>query len=148
VVQGDAWIIDFEGEPARPLEERRRKTSPLRDVAGLLRSLDYAAAVALRGEEGVAPIEDPLFAPFLERLRRRASAVFLSSYRDVLEQAQVRWVTNEAFAPLLALFLLEKAAYEVGYEAANRPGWIGVPMTGLLQLMASTAVDGTKEGDA
>ncbi|BBD80325.1 maltose alpha-D-glucosyltransferase [Aerosticca soli] len=148
VVQGDAWIIDFEGEPARPLEERRRKTSPLRDVAGLLRSFDYAAAVALRGEEGVAPIEDPLFAPFLERLRRRASAVFLSSYRDVLEQAQVRWVTNEAFAPLLALFLLEKAAYEVGYEAANRPGWIGVPMTGLLQLMASTAVDGTKEGDA
>jgi maltose alpha-D-glucosyltransferase/alpha-amylase len=141
VVQGDAWLIDFEGEPARPLEERRVKTTPLRDVAGFLRSLDYVAAVALRGEEGIAPIEDPLFAPFLERFRLRASEVFLGAYVAVLERAPVRWIATGALAPLLELFLLDKAAYEIAYEAANRPGWLGVPLQGLLRLADEASIE-------
>ncbi|MEI7037432.1 maltose alpha-D-glucosyltransferase [Fulvimonas yonginensis] len=140
VVQGDAWLIDFEGEPARPLAERRVKTTPLRDVAGFLRSLDYAAAVALRGEDGVAPLEDPLFAPFLERFRLRASEVFLAAYVGVLERAPVRWVDAVALVPLLELFLLDKAAYEIAYEAANRPGWLDVPVEGLLRLTDEAAI--------
>jgi maltose alpha-D-glucosyltransferase/alpha-amylase len=142
VVQGDAWLIDFEGEPARPLEDRRVKTTPLRDVAGFLRSLDYVAAVAQRGEEGVAPIEDPLFAPFLERFRLRASEVFLGAYIAVLERAPVRWIGAEALVPMLELFLLDKAAYEIAYEAANRPGWLGVPLQGLLRLTDEAAIGG------
>jgi maltose alpha-D-glucosyltransferase/alpha-amylase len=142
VVQGDAWLIDFEGEPARPLEDRRVKTTPLRDVAGFLRSLDYVAAVALRGEEGVAPIEDPLFAPFLERFRLRASEVFLAAYVAVLERAPVRWVSAAALVPMLELFLLDKAAYEIVYEAANRPGWLGVPLQGLLRLTDEACIGG------
>jgi maltose alpha-D-glucosyltransferase / alpha-amylase len=140
VVQGDAWLIDFEGEPARPLAERRVKTTPLRDVAGFLRSLDYVAAVALRGEDAVAPIENPLFAPFLERFRLRASEVFLAAYIAVLERAPVRWVDAAALAPLLQLFLLDKAAYEIAYEAANRPSWLGVPLQGLLRLTEEAAI--------
>ena len=141
VVQGDAWLIDFEGEPARPLEDRRIKTTPLRDVAGFLRSLDYVAAVALRGEEGVAPVEDPLFAPFLERFRLRASEVFLAGYVAVLEHAPVRWIGADALVPLLQLFLLDKAAYEIAYEAANRPGWLGVPLQGLLRLTDEASIE-------
>ncbi|HET6431495.1 maltose alpha-D-glucosyltransferase [Dyella sp.] len=134
VVKGDAWLIDFEGEPARPLEERRQKGSPLRDVAGLLRSLDYAAAVAQRGEDGVAPVEDEHYHAYLEAFRQRAGEVFLRAYVDVLDHAQPRWVGEEALKPLLELFLLEKAAYEIAYEAANRPGWVAVPLRGLLAL--------------
>jgi maltose alpha-D-glucosyltransferase/alpha-amylase len=140
VVQGDAWLIDFEGEPARPLDERRHKTTPLRDVAGFLRSLDYVAAVAQRGDDGMAPIEDPLFAPFLERFRLRASEVFLGAYVAVLERAPVRWIGAEALVPVLQLFLLHKAAYEIAYEAANRPGWLGVPLQGLLRLVDEASI--------
>jgi maltose alpha-D-glucosyltransferase/alpha-amylase len=144
VVQGDAWLIDFEGEPARSLDERRRKTSPLRDVAGFLRSLDYAAAVARRGEDGTAPVEDAGFAPYLERFRERAARVFLDAYVAVLDNTPRRWATPEALAPLLELFLLDKAAYEINYEAANRPGWLNVPLQGLLRL-ATTAIAETAE---
>ncbi|MBB3226933.1 maltose alpha-D-glucosyltransferase/alpha-amylase [Luteibacter sp. Sphag1AF] len=132
VVQDDAYIIDFEGEPARTLAERRAKVSALRDVAGFLRSLDYAAAMAKRGEDGLAPVADPGFADYLARFRERSAAVFLSAYRAVLDAAPVRWVSPEALAPLVELFVIEKAAYEVSYEAANRPTWLDVPVRGLL----------------
>lgn len=131
-MQDDAYIIDFEGEPARSLEERRGKGTPLRDVAGFLRSLDYAAAMARRGEDGFAPVEDPGFGDYLARFRERASRVFLQAYRAVLDAAPSRWVNPDALAPLIELFVIEKAAYEVTYEAANRPGWLDVPLRGLL----------------
>ncbi|TCV97317.1 trehalose synthase [Luteibacter rhizovicinus] len=132
VVQDDAYIIDFEGEPARTLAERRAKVMSLRDVAGFLRSLDYAAAMAMRGEDGLAPVEDAGFGEYLAQFRERAVSVFLAAYRTVLDTAAVRWVEADAFAPLLELFVIEKAAYEVNYEAANRPGWLDVPVRGLL----------------
>ena len=119
VVQGDAFIIDFEGEPARPPEQRRRKSSPLRDVAGLLRSFDYAAAAAAPGRSAASPSTEERRGPLLERFRVRATQRFLECYRAVLNEAPHRWVPRDAEAPLLNLFLLEKAAYEIRYEAAQ-----------------------------
>jgi len=145
VVQDDAYIIDFEGEPARTLDERRGKSSPLRDVAGFLRSLDYAAAMARRGEDGLAPVEDEGFAVYLARFRERSSRVFLEAYRRVLDEAPVRWIDADALAPVLELFVIEKAAYEVSYEAANRPGWLDVPLRGLLQAARGDTAQELKE---
>jgi maltose alpha-D-glucosyltransferase/alpha-amylase len=136
VAQGDAVIVDFEGEPARPLSERRAKGSPLRDVAGLLRSLDYAAAVATTTEVSAAAVAAPSErrAALIARWQQEASSAFLDAYRAVEAIASPRWVPEGAEAALLDLFLLEKAAYEVRYEAANRPDWIGVPLRGLAAI--------------
>ena len=136
VAQGDAVIVDFEGEPARPLEERRAKGSPLRDVAGLLRSLDYAAAVAIATEVSGAATAAPneRRAALLRHWQSEAERAFLAAYRGVAAAAEHPWVPAEGEAALLDLFLLEKAAYELRYEAANRPTWLGLPLRGLTAL--------------
>ncbi|KAF1006462.1 MAG: Trehalose synthase/amylase TreS [Luteibacter sp.] len=145
VVQDDAYIIDFEGEPARSLDERRGKSSPLRDVAGFLRSLDYASAMARRGEDGLAPMDDAGFGDYLARFRERSSRVFLEAYRRVLDEAPVRWIGADELAPVLELFVIEKAAYEINYEAANRPGWLDVPLRGLLNATRGETAHELKE---
>jgi maltose alpha-D-glucosyltransferase/alpha-amylase len=136
-------LIDFEGEPARSLEERRRKTSPLRDVAGLLRSFDYAAAAMSTAPEaqvlGTAPSVQATSGKqkkdlLLARFREQASAAFLDGYRQVAVLAENKWYEGSAESALLDLFLIEKAAYEICYEAANRPTWICIPLRGLDQL--------------
>jgi maltose alpha-D-glucosyltransferase/alpha-amylase len=136
VAQGDAVIVDFEGEPARPLEERRAKGSPLRDVAGLLRSFDYAAHMATATEASGAATAAPSErrAALIARWQQEAERAFLDAYREVEASAENPWVPGEAAAALLDLFLIEKAAYEIRYEAANRPAWIGVPLRGLAAL--------------
>jgi maltose alpha-D-glucosyltransferase/alpha-amylase len=129
---GDAFIIDFEGEPAKPLAERRAKSSPLRDVAGLLRSFQYAAAAARlnRGTAALAGAEAPL-----QRFVDEMSAQFLTAYRAAEQTAATRWVKDrKSEAALLDLFLLEKSAYEICYEAANRPAWIGIPLRGFAEI--------------
>ena len=131
VVQSDAFIIDFEGEPARTMEQRRAKSCPLRDVAGLLRSFEYAAAAALPGRVAASEQTSDRRRLLLQDFRHRAAASFLDAYRTVLHGAEPRWVPASAEDALLDLFLLEKAAYEIRYEAANRPTWIGIPLTGL-----------------
>jgi maltose alpha-D-glucosyltransferase/alpha-amylase len=135
VSSGDAFIIDFEGEPARPLAERRAKTSPLRDVAGLLRSFDYAVAVASSRAEGAAHTS-PGQAKVLDRFVDDASAAFLAAYRVGHAQSARQWVSEANEPALLDLFLLEKAAYEICYEAANRPPWLGIPVGGLARIAA------------
>ncbi len=135
VVQGDAFIIDFEGEPARTMEQRRAKSCPLRDVAGLLRSFDYAAAQASEGRAAVSEQAEQRRQTVLADFRTRAAAEFLGAYRAVLESASPRWVEKAAETALLDLFLLEKAAYEIRYEAANRPSWLGIPLAGLHGIM-------------
>jgi maltose alpha-D-glucosyltransferase/alpha-amylase len=141
VAQGDAVIVDFEGEPARSLEERRAKGSPLRDVAGLLRSFDYAASVAGASESSAtataAPSDRRL--ALLGRWQAEATDAFLRAYRAAAAEAPDRWVPAEGEEALLDLFLIEKAAYEVRYEAANRPTWIGLPLRGLAALAARVA---------
>jgi maltose alpha-D-glucosyltransferase / alpha-amylase len=130
VASADAYIIDFEGEPARPLVERRGKASPLRDVAGLLRSIDYAAATTLDPKNlAAAGLPDSRRRKFVIRLRESAERAFLSAYREVTDGN-----LDLGGPDLLDFFLIEKAAYEVGYEAANRPAWLPVPVGGLARL--------------
>jgi maltose alpha-D-glucosyltransferase/alpha-amylase len=130
VASGDAYIIDFEGEPAASIAERRAKTSPLRDVAGLLRSIDYAAATLIdRKSVGAVPVDYAQRDQLVSQFRARASSAFLRAY---WEAAGSRG--GAAVGALLDLFLVEKAAYEIAYEAANRPTWIGVPLAGMARL--------------
>ncbi|MDO9406355.1 MAG: maltose alpha-D-glucosyltransferase [Polaromonas sp.] len=129
VAPGDVFLVDFEGEPAKSLEERRAKSSPWRDVAGLLRSFDYAAAFAARSDEdhNIAPA---LFSQYLAT----STDAFLAAYREAMPEAAAHGAEE-----LLQLFTLQKAAYEVCYEAANRPSWIGVPLQGLARIAATLA---------
>jgi maltose alpha-D-glucosyltransferase / alpha-amylase len=135
IASGDAFIIDFEGEPAASIAERRAKTSPLRDVAGLLRSIDYAAATIMdRNTVGAVPMDETQRDELISQFRSRGTAAFLSAYWETAGSRN-----GPAERALLGLFLFEKAAYEVSYEAANRPTWIGVPVGGLTRLAARTA---------
>ena len=136
VVQGDAVIIDFEGEPARTMAQRRSKSSPLRDVAGLLRSLDYAAAAAAPGRVAASEQASLRRQSELQRWLARASETFMEAYQTVLNAAEPRWVSTTSEAALLDLFLLEKAAYEIKYEVTNRPAWIGIPLGGMYTIAA------------
>ena len=137
VASGDAYIIDFEGEPAKPLEVRRGKTSPMRDVAGLVRSFHYAAAAArlayATGPAAPGVQNEAALQHFIDRMTEE----FLGAYRAVEAAAEPRWVEDEAAeAALLDLFLLEKSAYEICYEAANRPTWLAIPLRGFAEIAA------------
>jgi maltose alpha-D-glucosyltransferase/alpha-amylase len=130
VASADAYIIDFEGEPARSLAERRRKASPLRDVAGLLRSIDYAAATSLDPKNLIASRVSPgRRQRLVTRLREGAGKAFLGGYREAAGA-----LAGKARGGLLDFFLIEKAAYEVTYEAANRPTWLAIPVGGLARI--------------
>ena len=134
VVQGDAFLIDFEGEPARPIAERRMKGSPMRDVAGAVRSFDYAAATAATGRAVSGPRAVERRTLVLDRFRSAALDAFLGAYRDAHAAAPRRWVSEAAEKDLLDLFLVQKAAYEICYEAANRVMWLPIPLRGLAVL--------------
>src|SRR5215211_7370411 len=119
------WIVlDFEGEPARSLPERRRKRSPLRDVAGIMRSFAYAAS-ASKILRGVEPPED---------WEARAREEFLAGYFETVE-ASLLPAAKQGTEQLLAVFELEKAVYELRYELNNRPDWVGIPVAGILRLL-------------
>jgi maltose alpha-D-glucosyltransferase/alpha-amylase len=129
VASGDIYIIDFEGEPGRPLAERRAKASPLRDVAGLMRSFDYAAAAALDPKNVTAArLDAKTRERFLTRLHGSAQGAFLDAYFASVG------AERERNAALLDFFLIEKAAYELVYEAANRPAWLPIPLNGFARL--------------
>jgi maltose alpha-D-glucosyltransferase/alpha-amylase len=134
VAQGDVYIVDFEGEPARSLAQRREKSSPLRDVAGLLRSIDYAAAFA--GSQGPADLDETAELRkqrILDNFAPSSKEAFLAGYRDAAQAGGLA-AAGEAEQALLQLFIVEKAAYEICYEAANRPAWIPVPLRGLAEI--------------
>ncbi len=122
------WVIlDFEGEPARPLPERRQKRSPLRDVAGMLRSFAYvtSAVEILRDTPAPPEFEDQARQRFLERYFEVADATLLPGGEAA--------VTN-----LLSIFELEKAIYELRYELDNRPEWVPIPVAGIRRLVDAT----------
>ncbi len=147
IAQSDVYLIDFEGEPARSLEERRMKRSPLVDVAGMLRSLSYASAAAQPvSENAPAQTADRKRALF-ERFLEEGQQSFLAGYREAVGHAVHPLVAPQAEGPLLDLFLVEKAAYEVRYEAANRPTWLGLPLRGL-SMLAARMLGKTDDGDA
>ncbi|MDX9875222.1 MAG: putative maltokinase, partial [Spongiibacteraceae bacterium] len=133
VVQDDAYIIDFEGEPARSLEERRRKTSPLRDVAGVLRSFDYAAHMA-RTSVTVDEVATEWREAIVTRFESMVHLVFVAAYKDATLQLCENWATQSDWDSLIDLFLIEKAAYEIAYEKSHRPDWVNVPLRGLSAL--------------
>ena len=139
VAHDDAYIIDFEGEPARPLEERRAKDSPLRDVAGMLRSFDYAYAkieeAKPSGNEG-SDTHTSTGHDVVEQYLLRGRQVFLNAYWQATLDIPHEWKQANGAAAAVDLFVLEKTAYEIAYEAANRPAWLGVPLRGLAALVA------------
>lgn len=130
VAEDDVYIIDFEGEPARALSERRAKTNPLRDVAGLLRSISYLAASAGSDRDTAAETNEDHRTQLTERFEREAEAAFLERYAAAVEGNEALALSPERRARLIDLFLLEKAAYEIGYEARNRPRWLPIPLKG------------------
>jgi trehalose synthase-fused probable maltokinase len=119
--EGDWVVLDFEGEPARSLPERRRKRSPLRDVAGMLRSFAYAASAAL-SEQG---------------WEERARSEFLDGYLATIDQRVIP--SGDALDRVLAIFELEKAVYELRYELDNRPDWVQIPVAGIQRLLEEVA---------
>ena len=125
MLAADGWVIlDFEGEPARPLLERRRKRSPLRDVAGMLRSFAYAASASELQRKRAAP----------GGWEERAREAFLSGYFETVDP--VLMPPGEApTRTLLSIFELEKAVYELRYELNNRPDWVGIPVAGIARLL-------------
>ena len=130
----DFFIIDFEGEPARPISERRLKRSPLRDVASMLRSFTYAAAAALKGDALRA--EDwAQLRPWAHFWNFWVSVNFLKGYFEATRQAAFMPKTSAEIALLLDLFILEEAVYELGYELNNRPEWVELPIAAILQLL-------------
>jgi maltose alpha-D-glucosyltransferase/alpha-amylase len=137
----DFMITDFEGEPARSLNERRLRRSPLRDVAGMLRSFSYAVHSAIRErEERGLPEESYERARDWGRFWRLwVSSIFLGAYLDEARRAGLLQANPEEIELLLNVFMLEKAVYELGYELNNRPDWLNVPLQGILELLQETA---------
>ena len=136
----DLAIIDFEGEPARPLGERRLKRSPLVDVAGMIRSFQYASYGALMRSELGAPVRDEdraLLLPWAQHWYHWVSAAFLRGYLDTVEGTAFLPASDEDRAILLDAFLLQKACYELVYELNNRPDWVDIPLRGLLEILAT-----------
>ncbi len=137
VAGSDVIIIDFEGEPLKPLNERRAKLSPMRDVAGMIRSFDYAAGIVEREGQLAAMGRGHLRAhSLLAEFRRLAERAFLAGYQegrgDPLSASERR---------LIQAFAIEKAAYEIVYEAANRPDWIDIPLRGLAALVEGLGIE-------
>jgi maltose alpha-D-glucosyltransferase/alpha-amylase len=121
LANNDWYIIDFEGEPSRPLAESRRKHSPLRDVAGMLRSFSYAKWSATKGSD-------------LDEWERKTRRAFLDAYAAAAKAGGL-FDAFEDVAGLMRLFELEKVLYELRYELGNRPDWIQVPLSGLLAML-------------
>jgi trehalose synthase-fused probable maltokinase len=128
---GDFAIIDFEGEPLRSLATRRERRSPFRDVAGMLRSFDYAAHAALDAQ----PQHQEKLAAHAARWSEKAQSAFLEAWRDATGGAVFRAGDPVLERALLDAFLLEKALYEVVYEINNRPTWLPIPLRGVLCLL-------------
>ena len=132
--KGDFVILDFEGEPARPLAERRMKHSPLKDVAGMLRSFSYAAFVALTKYTTRRPEDFAQLESWARLWEASASGEFLRAYRDAIGDSAVVPAAREEFDALLEIYILDKALYELVYELDNRPAWIRIPLHGILSL--------------
>jgi maltose alpha-D-glucosyltransferase/alpha-amylase len=136
IVKDDVFIIDFEGEPRRPHSERRRKAPAARDVAGLVRSIDYSATAALERALKISPDEQGKLAAALAEWCDSATAAFLAAYRETMTHPRLWPADRQAEEKILNFFLIEKAFYEIEYELAHRPDWLRVPLTGMLRILS------------
>jgi maltose alpha-D-glucosyltransferase/alpha-amylase len=132
--KGDFVILDFEGEPARSLAERRTKQSPLKDVAGMLRSFSYAAFSALIKYSTRRPEDFSRLEPWAKLWEQSVSSAFLRTYCESVRGVPVIPSDPQQFAQLLEAFVIDKALYELTYELNNRPNWVVIPLTGILAL--------------
>lgn len=131
----DFIFIDFEGEPARTISERRLKYSPLRDVAGMIRSFHYAAYACIFQRMLKQGLEAENLYPWADLWYFTVGGVYLHYYRKALEQTGILPEDEDDFATLLEVFLMEKAVYELGYELNNRPAWLVIPLRGIRSLL-------------
>jgi maltose alpha-D-glucosyltransferase/alpha-amylase len=137
----DFLILDFEGEPSIAVSERRIKRSPLKDVAGMIRSFHYAAYAALYKhiERGSLPPENmATFEPWARFWNDAISAAFLRAYLEAFSSSDVVPTVTEELQVMLQAYLLDKAMYELGYELNNRPAWLRIPLQGVLHLMETS----------
>lgn len=130
----DFVILDFEGEPARALSERKLKRSALRDVAGMMRSFQYAAYSAL-WQPSMRPEDIPFLERWADAWYRQMSSVFLQSYLNTTAGATFIPQREQDFQVMLEAYLLDKAVYEVGYELNNRPDWVVIPIRGIKHIL-------------
>ena len=139
VVKDDAFILDLEGEPGRSLAERRQKVPAARDVAGMVRSIDYSTTAALANAINLTADERAILKPKLAIWRDKAAEEFLTACRQTADAAL--WPADATEARnLLDFFLIEKAFYEMEYELMNRPAWLHVPLEGTLRILAQHGV--------
>jgi maltose alpha-D-glucosyltransferase/alpha-amylase len=130
----DFVILDFEGEPARSIAERRAKQSPLKDIAGMARSYSYAAYAALFAFSVYAPDDHRLLEPWADTWTHWAAHAFLHGYRATIGESPIV-PRGDASATLLRAFMIDKALYELGYELNNRPDWVKIPLVGIRKLI-------------
>jgi maltose alpha-D-glucosyltransferase / alpha-amylase len=133
-VKTDFVILDFEGEPTRPLADRRSKQSPLKDVAAMLRSFSYATYASLTGYATRHAGDVANLERWAQLWERSAAGEFLRAYRQTAEGANFVPAATEDFRALLDIFLLNKVLYEVFYELNSRPAWVRIPLLGILSL--------------
>jgi len=139
----DFVIIDFEGEPARALSERRLKRSPLRDVAGMLQSFYYASVTALRYEQESGLVDEdrlPLMEQWAYYWFCWVGVAFVKAYLDKAKEGEFLPQTQQELQVLLEAYVLEKVLYELAYELNNRPDWVGIPLRRILQLLEITGM--------
>jgi maltose alpha-D-glucosyltransferase / alpha-amylase len=137
----DFIITDFEGEPARSYSERRLKRSPLRDVAGMLRSFHYAAYCSLLLDNQIRKEDINKLMPFAEQWYHYMSGIFMNAYLKTVEGSAFIPKSKEDLNTLMTTFLLEKAIYELNYELNNRPGWVIIPLRGIKSIMKKGVPD-------
>ncbi|KPJ86270.1 MAG: alpha-amylase [Spirochaetes bacterium DG_61] len=133
----DFMIIDFEGEPARPLSERKLKRSPLRDIAGMIRSFHYAVYTAFRNHVTSRPEDTSFLKPWTDVWFKTVRGIFLSSYMASTAGSNLVSSDGSECKILLEAYLLEKGVYELWYELNNRPDWVAIPIAGLLNILVS-----------
>jgi maltose alpha-D-glucosyltransferase/alpha-amylase len=133
--QGDFVILDFEGEPARPLVERRAKEPAVKDVAGMIRSFSYAALAGLGSFTTARPAEFERFLPWARIWQAWSAAMFIEGYWQTVGGASFVPSDPAVWDAMLTPFLLDKAMYELGYELGHRPDWLHIPLAGLAALM-------------
>ncbi len=141
VVKDDIFIVDFDGEPRRPIAERRRKAPAARDVASLIRSIDYSTTAALERALKVAHDEHGRLASALSEWRDRAIDAFLAAYREAMVNRRLWPEDTGAAEAMLTFFLLEKACYEIEYELSWRPDWLRLAMTGMLRILSQHSLE-------
>jgi maltose alpha-D-glucosyltransferase/alpha-amylase len=133
VTEGDVMIIDFEGEPSRSLDQRRAKSSPLRDLAGMLQSFTYAGLTGLAAATLTRPEDVERLAPWAQMWETWVGRTYLNAYVSATRHAGFLPASTEHFEAMLVAFIVDKALYELGYELNNRPDWVHIPLAGLLR---------------